>query len=676
METEKKELDNITYSYTQNVVSEGPIMISTTEVKGDFVMGQLRDKIVEAIKNGYLKNEESTRVLILSGSHGDGVSGHSGLTDIEKLKDASDNHDGDITIQFYEGDCMRAGVRPVKPRLDIQKLPLMKESIPDITKIKKLNPLFFQNSYLCDDNISKITFQVTSIAYYHKNEEKLIKDIKRFNPKVLALAWCFSINGDVSLALRQEGVFARMVMEHDMREITKNPNAQLDDDQGAIIESIVEFNNKPFQFITPIRLETIKDPRRILSSTNELSDNATVSTFQTPTPTPPPLPPPEPPSKNQSAGSTSNLFIWGHSGTGKTLLLSEALKIKFSRLRALKKDFYAFVVVFNKDKNCALIEDMKQNYFVNLVNVVNFVSLHELRQDVASNKQSNITEVTKDNFEKYAKSDINAIINGLSQTFSHSLLLIDEVPSGYLISTPSEAMKIKINKIAELKKVASKTFGHCKNWRDLVTVANVEWMIGMSPGGYKNSEGGDFHVIFPPEHPNILSLKLQRRYRNSSPIRQFHTWWVEHYKYSYLSFNEEITVTDERMLPSGSIPIWIDRWANVTDIEILEKIKHEYAKEKSVTVHSIWQLWEDKTDSTAEIEKWCKAHGWTFLTDSNVQGTEDECVVILTRPMYALFPEYFSRARNLLIIVTTIGQDYLGYILKIFLDFKLFENDS
>ena len=130
------------------------------------------------------------------------------------------------------------------------------------------------------------------------------------------------------------------------------------------------------------------------------------------------------------------------------------------------------------------------------------------------------------------------------------------------------------------------------------------------------------------------------------------------------------------MLPSGSIPIWIDRWANVTDIEILEKIKHEYAKEKSVTVHSIWQLWEDKTDSTAEIEKWCKAHGWTFLTDSNVQGTEDECVVILTRPMYALFPEYFSRARNLLIIVTTIGQDYLGYILKIFLDFKLFENDS
>ena len=70
----------------QNVVSEGPILISTTEVKGDFVMGQLRNQILEAIEKGQLTNQKGTRVLILSGSHGDGGTGHSGLTDIEKLK--------------------------------------------------------------------------------------------------------------------------------------------------------------------------------------------------------------------------------------------------------------------------------------------------------------------------------------------------------------------------------------------------------------------------------------------------------------------------------------------------------------------------------------------------------------------------------------------------------------
>ena len=43
------------------VLYEGPILISTTEVKGEFVMSQLRDKILGAIAKGHLTNEESTR---------------------------------------------------------------------------------------------------------------------------------------------------------------------------------------------------------------------------------------------------------------------------------------------------------------------------------------------------------------------------------------------------------------------------------------------------------------------------------------------------------------------------------------------------------------------------------------------------------------------------------------
>ena len=84
MEAEKEKEDK---AGGQNVVSEGPILISTTEVKGDFVMGQLRNTILEAIGKGQLTNEAGTRVLILSGSHGDGGTGHSGLTDIGKLRE-------------------------------------------------------------------------------------------------------------------------------------------------------------------------------------------------------------------------------------------------------------------------------------------------------------------------------------------------------------------------------------------------------------------------------------------------------------------------------------------------------------------------------------------------------------------------------------------------------------
>ena len=78
------------------------------------------------------------RVLILSGSHGDRESGRSGLTDIERLRDSADKNAGDITIRFYEGDCMRAGLKPVKPRVKIEKLPIAADEIPDITQAASL----------------------------------------------------------------------------------------------------------------------------------------------------------------------------------------------------------------------------------------------------------------------------------------------------------------------------------------------------------------------------------------------------------------------------------------------------------------------------------------------------------------------------------------------------------
>ena len=96
-----------------------------------------------------------------------------------------------------------------------------------------------------------------------------------------------------------------------------------------------------------------------------------------------------------------------------------------------------------------------------------------------------------DDFEKHAKSDFNALIRGLSKLYEHSLLLIDEVPS------------VKI-----------------QDWSDLETLSNVEWMIGLSPGGYENSENGDSYKIVPPVDPKILSLQLKRMYRNSIYIRK------------------------------------------------------------------------------------------------------------------------------------------------------------
>ena len=119
------------------LVFEGPILISTTAIEGPEVMSHLRLKIIESIKEGHLENAESARVLILSGSHGE-EDGHSGLTDINRLKAPNDAYEGSVTTTFYENDCQRVGLRSIKPRLDIKELPVNKDTIQTLCRNSKI----------------------------------------------------------------------------------------------------------------------------------------------------------------------------------------------------------------------------------------------------------------------------------------------------------------------------------------------------------------------------------------------------------------------------------------------------------------------------------------------------------------------------------------------------------
>ena len=125
---------------------------------------------------------------------------------------------------------------------------------------------------------------------------------------MLALAWCHSIKSDVSLALRQNGILAKMVIEHDLREICKNPNAKLDEKQSEIIEKVV--NEKP-----------------------------------------------------------QNVILFGSSGTGKTILLTQALGMKFSHFKKQKVPMRIIVSSFGAYYNAQpkiLMEDMENKYLQHL----------------------------------------------------------------------------------------------------------------------------------------------------------------------------------------------------------------------------------------------------------------------------------------------------------------------
>ena len=52
------------------------------------------------------------------------------------------------------------------------------------------------------------------------------------------LAFCYSHNSDVSMLLRRCGLFSKMVLSHDIKMLTKNPKAKLNENQRKLLETI------------------------------------------------------------------------------------------------------------------------------------------------------------------------------------------------------------------------------------------------------------------------------------------------------------------------------------------------------------------------------------------------------------------------------------------------------
>ena len=52
------------------------------------------------------------------------------------------------------------------------------------------------------------------------------------------LAFCYSINSDVSMLLRSNGTFSSMILNHDLKVITGNPKAEMDKVQNNLLAEI------------------------------------------------------------------------------------------------------------------------------------------------------------------------------------------------------------------------------------------------------------------------------------------------------------------------------------------------------------------------------------------------------------------------------------------------------
>ena len=160
----------------------------------------------------------------MSGSHGNRL-GDSVLF----LKEL---HEG----EFYIEDCAGVGIKP-EAYVKKERLPLPVAHIPDIRRFTRLtNPE--SGSYYADPEVNQMTFQVLNTSLYHQHIDKMVQDIATFDPDVIMIGWCYSQFGDLSLALRRSAQFSKMIITHDLREVTKRPTAKLDDVQEKLLMDI------------------------------------------------------------------------------------------------------------------------------------------------------------------------------------------------------------------------------------------------------------------------------------------------------------------------------------------------------------------------------------------------------------------------------------------------------
>ena len=97
-----------------------------------------------------------------------------------------------------------------------------------------------------------------------------------------------------------------------------------------------------------------------------------------------------------------NVFIWGTSGTGKTLLLTQILGIKISHYRKLGGIKLNIIITSfqSLDFKSQLLKDFKENYLTHLSDLdgVRFLTLPELCTGlikIALNKYQNISNILK-----------------------------------------------------------------------------------------------------------------------------------------------------------------------------------------------------------------------------------------------------------------------------------------
>ena len=260
------------------------------------------------------------------------------------------------------------------------------------------------------------------------------------------------------------------------------------------------------------------------------------------------------------------------------------------------------------------MKDLKEKYLPDLLPADSFKKMDKLTSDL--NVKDNI-----DDPQSFVKNILTRLSAKSTSSSAHTILVVDEVRP---MSKKEESS------------------GNA-NWSSLKRQKGVDFIIALCTF----SAGKGIVNVIPPRDKSVLCQRLTTPHRNSSEIATLLKFTAQHFGTYYLSGTELDKKAEH--LPPGRLPIRLKRSWKVTDAKVLECIKENYVAESNLSVTVLC----DTRKPSAEAEAWCGDNGWRYLEGTKFFGSEDQCVVLVDLPLQT---EYISRARNLLVIVNTIGK--------------------
>ena len=168
---------------------------------------------------------------------------------------------------------------------------------------------FLKKKYKEDIENKKIEFVVENVGSYvdqtELDENKFVEAVRKYNPTLISLAFCYTNSSILNDILRASGIYTFMILSKDRADITEDRCIVLDSTQKEIIKKVV---------------------------------------------------------KNPS----QNIFLWGSSGTGKTIILTEILKMKISHYKKMGLKLNVYVTSYMATPESQLIDDFKMKYLAHL----------------------------------------------------------------------------------------------------------------------------------------------------------------------------------------------------------------------------------------------------------------------------------------------------------------------